>query len=169
MHELKIMRLARVYLSCGGTIFRIAENRACTVGSTGRCLTRVLAGSFSRQLPSFQFAAGRIGRGSKLPPQFGQTLKSTCSTQSAQNVHSYEQMRASSESGGKGLSQFSQVGLSSSIFVPFQVMASGRGHRAPATLRRLLYSANTSPEPPISFGRSFIFGSPSFIGSFVSW
>jgi len=34
-------------------------------------------------------------------------------------------------------------------------------HRAP-------YSAMTTPEPPISFGRSFILGSPSFIRSLVS-
>jgi hypothetical protein len=32
--------------------------------------------------------AGRIGRGAKPPPQFGQTLNSFVSTQSAQNVHS---------------------------------------------------------------------------------
>ena len=31
---------------------------------------------------------GRIGRGTKPPPQFGQTLDSTFSTHSAQNVHS---------------------------------------------------------------------------------
>ncbi len=34
--------------------------------------------------------------------------------------------------------------------------------------RRIGYSATTAPEPPISFGKSFIFGSPSFILSFVS-
>jgi hypothetical protein len=32
----------------------------------------------------------------------------------------------------------------------------------------MCYSATLTPEPPISFGRSFIFGSPSFIRSFVS-
>ena len=31
------------------------------------------------------------------------------------------------------------------------------------------YSARVSPEPPISFGRSCIFGRPSFIGRRVSW
>jgi hypothetical protein len=60
---------------------------------------------------------GLIGRGMKPPPQFGQTLCSTLSTHAAQNVHSYVQMRASSELGGNGLLQFSQVGLSSSTWV----------------------------------------------------
>jgi hypothetical protein len=32
--------------------------------------------------------AGRIGRGAKPPPQFGQTFFSVVSTQSAQKVHS---------------------------------------------------------------------------------
>jgi len=31
---------------------------------------------------------GRTGRGTNPPPQFGQTLNSTVSTQSAQEVHS---------------------------------------------------------------------------------
>jgi hypothetical protein len=41
-------------------------------------------------------------------------LWSTSATHRAQNVHSYEQMRASIASGGNALLQFSQVGLSSS-------------------------------------------------------
>jgi len=56
-----------------------------------------------------------MGLGTNPPPQLGQTFPRTVSTQVAQNVHSYEQMRASSESGGSGLLQCSQVGLSSSI------------------------------------------------------
>lgn len=31
------------------------------------------------------------------------------------------------------------------------------------------YSANTTPDPPISLGISFIFGRPSLIRSTVSW
>jgi hypothetical protein len=62
-----------------------------------------------------QFCAGLTGRGAKPPPQFGQTFSSTPSTHAAQNVHSYVQMRASGASGGSGLLQFSQVGLSSSM------------------------------------------------------
>ncbi len=52
----------------------------------------------------------------KPPPQFGQTLASTPSTQSAQKVHSKLQMRASVEAGGSALLQCSQVGLSCSNF-----------------------------------------------------
>ncbi len=49
------------------------------------------------------------------PPQLGQTSCSTAATQSAQNVHSKLQIRASSDDGGSGRSQFSQVGRSSSM------------------------------------------------------
>src|SRR4029453_10177467 len=55
-----------------------------------------------------------MGLGENPPPQFGQTLPSTFSTQVAQKVHSNEQMRASSESGGSALPQFSQTGRSAS-------------------------------------------------------
>jgi hypothetical protein len=61
------------------------------------------------------FAGGRIGRGAKLPPQFGQTPFSLLSTQSRQNVHSKVQIIASVACGGKSLSQHSQLGRSSSI------------------------------------------------------
>jgi hypothetical protein len=59
--------------------------------------------------------AGRIGRGTKLPPQLGQTPCNTPSTHAAQKVHSNVQIRASALSGGKSRSQHSQFGLSSSI------------------------------------------------------
>lgn len=65
-----------------------AENFACAAGSTGRRLIRVLAGSLPRKLSLFQFVAGLIGLGTNPPPQFGQTLPRTLSTQVAQNVHS---------------------------------------------------------------------------------
>src|SRR3954471_11891719 len=55
-----------------------------------------------------------MGRGTKPPPQFGHTFWSLVSTQSSQNVHSYEQMRASVALGGKSLSQYSQFGRSCS-------------------------------------------------------
>jgi hypothetical protein len=61
------------------------------------------------------FEAGRIGRGTKLPPQFGQRPPSLLSAQSRQNVHSNEQITASVAAGGKSLSQHSQLGRSSSI------------------------------------------------------
>src|SRR5690349_16060598 len=92
-----------------------AANRAWAVGSTGRCFTLVLAGCFPRKASPFQFREGRIGRGVKPPPQLGQTSARTSSTHEVQKVHSNEQMRASGESGGRGLLQFSQVGRSSSM------------------------------------------------------
>src|SRR6478609_2187467 len=58
----------------------------------------------------FSFAAGRIGRAEKLPPQLGQTPSSTFSTQSAQKVHSKVQISASVASGGRSFSQHSQFG-----------------------------------------------------------
>jgi hypothetical protein len=39
-------------------------------------------------LSPFQFFDGLIGLGAKPPPQLGQTLPNTPSTQAAQNVHS---------------------------------------------------------------------------------
>jgi hypothetical protein len=59
--------------------------------------------------------SGRIGRGSKLPPQFGHTPSSRASTQSRQKVHSNVQTMASAESGGRSLPQCSQFGRSCSI------------------------------------------------------
>jgi hypothetical protein len=61
------------------------------------------------------FPYGRIGRGAKLPPQFGHTPLSRLSTQSRQNVHSKVQIIASVAPGGKSLSQHSQLGRSSSM------------------------------------------------------
>ena len=76
---------------------------------------RVAAGCFPRETPGLHSVKGRIGRRSKPPPQFGQTLKSTCSTQSAQKVHSYVHILASSALGDSDLPHHSQFGLSSSI------------------------------------------------------
>src|SRR6185436_17900109 len=74
---------------CAGGIFRIAaENSLWATTSTGRCLVFVLAGSMPRKLFPFQLVAGRIGRGTNPPPQLGQTLPRTVSTQLAQNMHS---------------------------------------------------------------------------------
>ena len=64
------------------------------------------------------FCADRVGRGAKPPPQFGHTPASTWFTQAAQKVHSKEQIMASWQLGGSGLSQHSQDGRSSSIFAP---------------------------------------------------
>jgi hypothetical protein len=70
-------------------------------------------------------AAGRRGRATSSPPQFGQRPCSAPSAQLAQNVHSNEQMRASVESGGKSLSQHSQPGRSSSMAILLRRVYSG--------------------------------------------
>jgi hypothetical protein len=70
-------------------------------------------------------AAGRRGRATSSPPQFGQWPCSAPSAQLAQNVHSNEQMRASVESGGKFLSQHSQPGRSSSMSILLRSVYSG--------------------------------------------
>jgi hypothetical protein len=57
-------------------------------------------------------AAGLIGRGTKLPRQFGQTPENTFAAQSAQNVHSNVQIMAMVLSGGRSRSQHSQFGFS---------------------------------------------------------
>jgi len=110
------------YRFSGGIFRREAENFAWAAASTGLCRTLVLAGSLPRKLSPFQFFEGRTGRGAKPPPQLGQTFPRTFSTQGAQKVHSYEQMRASGECGGSGLLQFSQVGRSSSVGVAPQLL-----------------------------------------------
>src|ERR1700730_18813338 len=60
-----------------------------------------------------------MGRALKPPPQLGHTFCSEL-TQSAQNVHSNEQISASVDWGGRSAPQFSQQGRSSSM-----AMASG--------------------------------------------
>jgi len=100
------------YRRSGGSA---ATKAACASPSTGRWRTTVLAGYLPRKLPPFRSRAGRIGRGTKPPPQFGQVPSSTPSTQEAQKVHSKLQIRASTESGGSGRLQCSQVGRSSSM------------------------------------------------------
>jgi hypothetical protein len=65
------------------------------------------------------FAAGRLGRATSSPPQFGHTPCSLSVAQSTQNVHSNVQMRASALSGGKSLSQHSQPGRSWSMIASF--------------------------------------------------
>jgi hypothetical protein len=106
---------AQPYRFSGGMIPTTLENWACATTSTGLYLILVLAGSLPRKLSPFQFLDGLTGLGTNPPPQFGQTFPKMLSTHVAQNVHSYVQMRASSESGGNALLQFSQVGLSSSM------------------------------------------------------
>jgi hypothetical protein len=61
------------------------------------------------------FAGGLRGRITSSPPQLGHLPPSFESAQEAQNVHSNEQMRASTDSAGRSQSQHSQFGRSSSI------------------------------------------------------
>jgi hypothetical protein len=62
------------------------------------------------------FAAGRTGRRTSSPPQLGHVPPgSRCFAQSAQKVHSKEQISASRASGGKSLLQHSQLGRSWSM------------------------------------------------------
>src|SRR5262245_66001497 len=70
-------------------------------------------------------AAGRTGRRTSSPPQLGQRPPGRrVDAQSAQKVHSNEQIKASAASGGRSLSQHSQLGLSVSIFIAPPVRAS---------------------------------------------
>jgi hypothetical protein len=63
----------------------------CASTSTGLCITFFDAGYFSIN------KVGRIGRSTKLPPQFGQTFCKTVVAQSLQKVHSNVQIIASLE------------------------------------------------------------------------
>src|SRR5438105_4950857 len=95
-----------------------------------RCTRFVEAGLSATESPSRHSVEGRMGRGTKPPPQLGQTLWSLVSTQSTQKVHSYEQIRASGEEGGRSLSQYSQLGLSSKAIAtapPERMMTFGGG------------------------------------------
>jgi hypothetical protein len=71
----------------------------------------VEAGCFARS------RTARVGRGLSAPLQLGQCFFSTPCAQSAQNVHSKEQIRASGESGGRSASQHSQFGRISNIVI----------------------------------------------------
>jgi hypothetical protein len=59
---------------------------------------------------------GRTGRRTSSPEQFGHRPFSFVFRHVSQNVHSNEQMNAVGDSGGRSLSQHSQLGRSSSIF-----------------------------------------------------
>jgi len=86
-------------------------------------------------------SAGRTGRGTKLPPQLGQTPFSFSVTQFWQKVHSKEQIIASLDSGGKSLSQHSQFGLISSIFTPPQIVNINRNHIRNTAIKLMVKTA----------------------------
>ena len=74
--------------------------------------------------------AGRIGRGHKLPPQLGHTPIKWPSTQRRQKVHSYVQIIASVDAGGRSTSQHSQLGRSSSTPQVYLMVIAGT-HQPP--------------------------------------
>ena len=73
---------------------------------------------------------GRIGRGHKLPPQLGHIPIKWPSTQRRQKVHSYVQIIASVDAGGRATSQHSQLGRSSSTPQVYLIMTVGT-HQPP--------------------------------------
>jgi hypothetical protein len=83
-------------------------------------------------------AAGRIGRLTKLPLQFGQTPPNTVVAHSAQNVHSKLQIRASGLSGGRSRSQHSQFGFSF-------IMAGSLSFQLRPDRPRIVYQAGRQP------------------------
>ena len=106
------------YQRFSGAMFSIrAVNAAMSARLHDRCTLTSEGGRFATESPSRHSLAGRIGLGTKPPPQFGQTSCSLVLTQSAQNVHSNEHIRASVASGGRSLSQYSQFGRSCKAIV----------------------------------------------------
>lgn len=88
-------------------------------------------------------AAGRIGLGEKLPPQFGHSLFRGPEAQDVQNVHSKVQITASSDSGGRSLSHHSQFGLNSSTLCSCRLLTlASIGNRSGAILMVLMSEAN---------------------------
>ena len=73
-------------------------------------------------------SGGRTGRRSKFPPQFGHLLCRRPLAQSAQNVHSKEQIMTSRESGGRSRLQHSQFGFMSNIGPPTIQPGFGRSY-----------------------------------------
>jgi hypothetical protein len=72
-------------------------------------------GVFAEKVVALPVCRWPDGPGHERAPTVWQRFPRTLSTQRAQNVHSYEQMRASSETGDRALLRCSQVGRSSSI------------------------------------------------------
>ena len=97
---------------CTSCCRRSKVHKGC---SPRRSLYRLLMTCFPDGGYLSSSAEGRIGRGSKLPPQFGQTPVNSVSTQLRQKVHTNVQIIGSCESEGKSRSQCSQFGRSFSI------------------------------------------------------
>jgi hypothetical protein len=80
---------------------------------SGRKTRSVEAGNLLRA------ALDLTGRRINSPPQFGHRPLSFSSAQVLQNVHSKEQILASSDSGARSQSQHSQFGFKSSMVPPW--------------------------------------------------
>src|SRR4051812_7690954 len=102
------MTMENRHRSSGGIPLILAECAAISSTLYDRWTRLSDGGRFVTDNPGRHSFAGRIGRGAKPPPQFGQTSCSLVPTQSAQNVHSKLQIRACVEFGGRSLSQYSQ-------------------------------------------------------------
>jgi hypothetical protein len=87
-------------------------NRQAVAQPSGFTLRIVEAGKRASR------SAGRIGRRTNSPPQFGQRPASTPSAHAEQNVHSKLQILASRLSAGRLRPQHSQFGRSSSMGFP---------------------------------------------------
>ncbi len=109
--------------------------------------TRTVDGGFASS-----FEAGRRGRGSNSPPQFGHLPFRRRSAQVAQKVHSNEQIRANGDSGGRSASQHSQEGRKSSMALRIVV---SRRYGKPSTdlLDTVLDMKRRIPDP-VSLGFS---------------
>ena len=92
--------------------FHFRDHASAVTQPCGFTLRSVEAGNFA------SLSAGRIGRRTNSPPQFGQRPFSTPSAHSLQNVHSNEHIIASRKSGGRSRSQHSQFGRSASMIFP---------------------------------------------------
>jgi hypothetical protein len=131
----------------------IVDLRKCTLTPVLRCQAAALQPPCLRTRSDeagylASRCAGRIGRGLTLPPQFGHMPWRTVCAQAVQNVHSNVQMTASVESGGRFLSQHSQLGRSCSMVSSRCVI-----HPTSGRWPRSRFSFESRPVPPRSSWR----------------
>jgi hypothetical protein len=115
-------RAANEARACGACAqmrsFQAAEGQTARLSHPRHAALLQPSGLKTRSVDGGDFAslaAGRLGRATNSPPQFGQCPFNWLSAHEEQKVHSNEQIRASVESGGRFLSQHSQLGRSCSI------------------------------------------------------
>lgn len=108
--SMKAHRMCRLAAPVGQGVSQPGALPTLTCLQCSGLKTRLAEGGWRASL-----SKGRRGRGSNSPPQFGHRPPSTSWAQEEQNVHSKEQILACADSGGRSLSQHSQLGRSSSI------------------------------------------------------